>query len=76
MGRWLASSQGGLAQRVRAKRGPVTGSGVNPPFVVDDGGMRFAHPPWSLAQSGRSQLQNSPQNEKPGAKAGLIANNF
>jgi hypothetical protein len=26
--------------------------------------------------AGRSQIQNRPKREKPGAKAGLIANNF
>ena len=42
------SSWGGLAQRVRARRGPVTGSGVTLPVFSEDGGLRYANPPYEL----------------------------
>jgi len=56
-------SSGGLAQRVRGRRGPMTGSGVIRRFNCGVGGVRFSNPPWEPRTShgaGTVSAQPSP----------------
>jgi hypothetical protein len=55
---------GGLAQRVRARRGPMTGSGVTRRFIVGERRITpsgahsrdpLAHPPYELDVSKRTR---------------------